>query len=343
MITDYTTLSTKIRQAGLMERQYTYYAIKFTIIAFLLSLSIFFVVTNDNFLIQSLIAIFLAFVFIQFALLMHDADHNQIFKSRRFNMLTGRLIGNVVLHTSSDAWNKNHNKHHSSPNTVDEDPDIAIPLLVHSETKARETKGLMKYIVRYQAFYWFPLLMIMSLSMRLNYLIAVIVNLRKNITNRLFFHYLLEISLLVVGLILYFGGIIYFIGGWQAFAFIVINYAASGLYMGTIFATNHKGMPIIEGKKPDFITLQIMTTRNVKRHPIVDYWTGGLNFQIEHHLFPSMPRNNLSKATVLIKQFCRDNDIEYNETGFYRSYKEILQNFHRVSSVLRNKHKESAN
>lgn len=79
---------------------------------------------------------------------------------------------------------------------------------------------------------------------------------------------------------------------WQALVFVLIHKAATGMYLGLVFAPNHKGMLITEHDNDmDFLHRQVLTARNVYANPFVDAWYGGLNYQIEHHLFPSMPRS----------------------------------------------------
>jgi fatty acid desaturase len=80
---------------------------------------------------------------------------------------------------------------------------------------------------------------------------------------------------------------------------------------------------------------QVITARNVYAHPWNDFWYGGLNYQIEHHLFPSMPRNNLKKAQKVVKAFCQEHEISYYETSVARSYKEILSFLHGIGTPLR--------
>src|SRR5690606_16149009 len=83
----------------------------------------------------------------------------------------------------------------------------------------------------------------------------------------------------------------------MAIAFVLIHQAAFGVYNSSVFASNHKGMPLTaEGDDLDFLREQVLTSRNVAGHPLTDFWYGGLNYQIEHHLFPTMPRNQLAKA-----------------------------------------------
>ena len=90
-----------------------------------------------------------------------------------------------------------------------------------------------------------------------------------------------------------------------------------------------------ENMKLDFLLQQILTARNVKSHPITDYWYGGLNYQIEHHLFPSMAENKLREAQKIVRQFCTEHRIPYYETSIARSYVEILQYLHFIGARLR--------
>ena len=97
------------------------------------------------------------------------------------------------------------------------------------------------------------------------------------------------------------------------------------------------GVPLVEeSRDPDFLRQQVLTARNVRSHPLTDFWYGGLNFQIEHHLFPSMPRNRLAKAKPLVEKFCKERDISYHETSPVGSYVEIFQHLKRTSEPVRN-------
>ena len=332
---DYISLRKEVIERGLLDRQYGYYALKFATTFGMLVLSVFILVRVNNFAFQLLDAVFLAFVFVQFGMLMHDAGHQQVFKSSWKNTAVGLITGNLVTGMSSGSWSINHNRHHSSPNDVDEDPDVNIPFLAYSEEQALKKKGIVSFIARHQAFYWLPLMSIAALSVKTNHQVNAVRLLLKNLKSRAAAYYSLEVLLMVISTAAYFGILFHALSWWKAAVFFVVHYLLTGLYLGTVFATNHKGMPLINGKeRPDFLRMQVLTTRNVKGNPIIDFWTGGLNYQIEHHLFPTMPRNNLGKVQKLVKSFCEQNGIEYYETGFFQSYKEILQHFHKVSQVL---------
>jgi len=109
-----------------------------------------------------------------------------------------------------------------------------------------------------------------------------------------------------------------------------------GFYMGAVFAPNHKGMALIDRDAPvDFLHRQVLTTRNVKPNFLVDYLLGGLNYQIEHHLFPSIPRNKLGQARLIVQKFCHERSIPYRESGLSQSYFEVLRYLHAVVEPLR--------
>jgi fatty acid desaturase len=120
---------------------------------------------------------------------------------------------------------------------------------------------------------------------------------------------------------------------WQAGLFVLLHQGLWGLYLGTVFAPNHKGMPVI-GRESElgFLEKQVLTTRNIRPHPLTDFWYGGLNYQIEHHLFPTMPRNNLKHARRLVKEFCETHSLAYYETGVLQSYLEVYRHLDKVGN-----------
>ena len=119
---------------------------------------------------------------------------------------------------------------------------------------------------------------------------------------------------------------------------IPTNRMLGGIYMGSVFAPNHKGMPMLDkDTELDFLHQQVLTARDVQGSPLADFWYGGLNYQIEHHLFPNMPRNNLKKSQPIVRSFLKEKGIPYHETGVWQSHKDILGFLHEVSAPLRQK------
>ena len=122
----------------------------------------------------------------------------------------------------------------------------------------------------------------------------------------------------------------------RALMFLVIQQGVFGLYMGCSFAPNHKGMPTLApDNELDYLRRQVLTSRNVRGSRVVDLVLGGLNYQIEHHLFPSMPRPNLRHAQPLVRAYCAELNLPYVETSLAASYVTVLRHLHGVGAPLR--------
>ena len=97
-----------------------------------------------------------------------------------------------------------------------------------------------------------------------------------------------------------------------------------------------KGMPMLaEGEELYFLRRQVLTSRNVRGIRLVDFLLGGLNYQIEHHLFPNMPRPNLRQAQPLVRAFCQEHDLSYSEASMFGSYAEAVRHLHTIGAPLR--------
>jgi fatty acid desaturase len=325
----YAQLKRLIKENGLLDRQPAYYMGKtvFTLGLLAVSLALLFVLGDTWF--QLLNAAYLAFVFVQISLLSHDFGHRQFtFHSSRKNDWLTLIFGNLLLGLSRQWWIDKHNEHHGHPNQTDFDPDVDIPLLAFEEEQAFEKRGLARFVVKYQAVLIFPLSLLQSLSMLRSSV--------KFLASKKARHPLTESSLIVVHFAQYFGLLFFFLEPLQAMLFIAVHRGLFGLFMVSVFAPNHKAMPLLEqDSETDFLRRQVLTSRNVVAHPITDFWYGGLNYQIEHHLFPRLPRNKLNEAQPIIKGFCRQLDLSYHETSVLQSYSEILQHLHGVGAPLR--------
>jgi len=281
----------------------------------------------ESFWLQLLNAAFLAFAFTQIGFLGHDAGHRQIFNGAPRNALFGLAI-NLLLGISRSWWVDTHNQHHVNPNDLDLDPHTALPVFAFSEEQARSKRGPLRLLVGYQSFYFVPVLLLEGIGVRTASVRYLVGGKAKD--------QVAEALLMALHFVLYVGLLLYALSVWQALLFILVHQALFGLYMGSVFAPNHKGMPLLDSEsRLDFVRRQVLTSRDVKAHPLTDFLYGGLNYQIEHHLFPSMPRNKLKKAQTIVRAFCEARSIPYRESSALQSHREILQYLHQVSAPLR--------
>jgi hypothetical protein len=120
----------------------------------------------------------------------------------------------------------------------------------------------------------------------------------------------------------------------QAIAFLLVHQALFGVYLGMTFAPNHKGMPHPTGDE-DYLRKQVLTSRNVRGGRLTDAALGGLNYQIEHHLFPGMPTPNLREAQPIVQAYCAEIGVAYEQTNLITSYRQALQYLHEVGAPPR--------
>jgi fatty acid desaturase len=325
---DYTKLSRQIKQAGLLDRRRGYYTAKLVLnLGLLVAGGVAFVALGDSWW-QLLVAAYLAVVSTQVAFVGHDAGHRQIFRSRRANDLVGLVHANLLSGVSFDWWVAKHNRHHSNPNHEDLDPDIGIAALAFTARQATDKRGLVRVVARYQAFLFFPLLLLEAAHLHLASIKAILHG--RGRANAI------EALLLIVHVAGYATVLLLVLSPPRAAAFVLVQQGLFGLYLGCSFAPNHKGMPTLtEAEELDFLHRQVLTSRNVRGSRLVDFVLGGLNYQIEHHLFPNMPRPNLRHAQPLVRAFCQQHQIDYSEASLLGSYADALRHLHAVGAPLR--------
>ncbi|MQM27662.1 fatty acid desaturase family protein [Glycomyces albidus] len=332
---DFAQLSRRINAAGLMRRRPVYYAIRFSITAavFIGTWAAFAFIGNSWW--QLLTAVFLAVVSAQVAFLGHDLAHRQVIRSRTTSERVGLFTGNLANGMGYGWWNDKHNRHHANPNHEELDPDVAPGLFVWSKRQAGFAKGITTWFGKYQAELFFPILTLEGLNLNVSGIKSVV---KPGLKNRG-----VEALFLALHWAAYLGLIFTVLSPGKAVVFILVHKAAWGLYMGSVFAPNHKGMPTFVGETElDFLRKQVLTSRNVKGGWFTDFALGGLNYQIEHHLFPAMPSVHLKHAQPIVEQFCVEKGIPYHATGLIQSWKEALGELHAHGEPLRNPQPASA-
>ncbi|SEP52355.1 fatty acid desaturase family protein [Amycolatopsis saalfeldensis] len=323
----YRELAREVRLAGLLRRRYGYYAVKIglTLLAFAGGCAAFAVIGDSWW--QLAVAAFFAVMSAQLAFLGHDAGHRQVFRRRVANDRLGRVLAGLVG-ISYGWWMGKHTLHHAQPNHEGADPDLDIPLLAFTSGQSRDRRGLVHWTAKHQAALFFPLLLLEGLSLHWASIQAV--------WHGEIEHRRSEALLQLAHITIYLTAVFTVLSPPVAVAFIAVHQGLWGVYMGCSFAPGHKGMPTYHGRAiPGFLHRQVLSSRNVRGGPWVDFALGGLNYQIEHHLFPGMPRANLRRAQPLVRDFCTAHGIDYAQCGLLRSYRYVLAHLHDVSAPLR--------
>ncbi len=322
-------LSQLIVGAGLMKRRPGYYLARIGVVATLYVAGwVAFVAVGDSWY-QLIIAVYLAVATAQLALFAHDIAHRQVFRTRRASEIAGLVAGNLGIGMSYGYWMDKHTRHHANPNHECRDPDVAPNVLVWSTRQARVSRGAARVIGGWQAYLFFPLLTLQGVSLHVNSVRALA---RPSLRNRS-----MEAVLLFLHFAAYLAAVLLVLSPAKAIAFLAINNALFGVYLGLTFAPNHKGMEMLtdDGEQPDFLRRQVLTSRNVRGGHLINVLLGGLNYQIEHHLFPSMPSANLRRARPIVRDYCAQLGVAYTEAALVDSYRQALRHLHAAGAPLR--------
>jgi fatty acid desaturase len=314
-------LALQVRAMGLLDRRPGYYRVKIalTTVAFIAGWTLFVVVGNSWTVLA--VAPLVGVMFTQLGFIGHDAGHNQVFGTRRYNRMLGLIVGNALIGLSFGWWVPKHNAHHAHPNEVGRDPDIGdgIPL-ASPGAPGNGRRPLASWLARWQAPLFFPLMLLRSGGM---HVLGI-----KRLLQRRDHAAAVEGSLIALHAALYLTVVLVVLSPLKALAFVVVQQAVFSLYLGISFAPNHKGMPIIESATAaGFARRQVITSRNIRGGAFITFVLGGLNRQIEHHLFPSMPRPNLRQVEGLVRDFCAATDLGYREESFAGSFRQIIGHF----------------
>ncbi|WP_169738798.1 fatty acid desaturase family protein [Jiangella gansuensis] len=322
-VSTYTELSHRVRTAGLLRRRYGYYWSRITaaVLAFV-GIWVAFAFLGDSWF-QLILAAMLAVVLAQFGFLGHDSAHRQIFRSNRWNEWGARVMSGVFVGLSYGWWQSKHNRHHANPNKEDADPDVGPGVLAFTPAVADARRGLAARLTPRQGYFFFPLLLLEGLALHVASIQTI---LRQPLKHR-------WVEALFVGGRLggYVTVLLVVLPPGKAAAFFGVQMGLFGLLLGGSFAPNHIGMPIVApDQKIDFLRRQVLMSRNIRGGLAMDFALGGLNYQIEHHLFPNMPRPNLRKARPIVRAHCAEHKVTYTETSLLGAYRSVVRYLNQV-------------
>lgn len=323
-VSQFKDLTERVTSAGLMRRRYGFYWTAFAAAVLALGGVWTGVVLLDGSWLQLILAAALGVIFAQLGFLGHEANHKQIFKSARWNEWTGRVVSTLLVGISYGWWMTKHSRHHASPNQLGKDPDIESKALAFSTEAAGERRGLGAWLAGRQGIFFLPLLTLTGLNLHVSSVTRVL-------SRQPMKHRAVEITFLAVRIFGYLALVFLLLPPGVAAAFVGVQVLVFGFLLGGAFAPNHIGMPVVpRGMSIDFLRRQVLMSRNISGGPVVRFLLGGLDSQVEHHLFPSMPRPNLRRAQAIVQDYCREHGIVYTETSLWRAYANILPYLNRV-------------
>jgi fatty acid desaturase len=315
---DFAELSRAVRERGLLLRRRGYYTTKIAAtVGALAALIAVAIVLGDTWW-NLAVAVGLAFVMAQLGFIGHDAGHRQICARRRNNDLVGLVVANLFTGFSFGWWLTKHNRHHAHTNRPGKDPDMMPGVLVYTPEQATALGTVGRLVAGFQAVFLVPLLFLEALNLH----VASVIALARRRDGKA----LVEAGLMAAHVGVFFVAPFLLLSPLRAVAFVAISQSLFGFYLGVSFLTNHVGMPTLTiGDELGFLRRQVITSRNLTGPSFTGFLFGGLDTQIEHHLFPTMPRPNLRRAQEMVRAFCHENRLAYCEENPITSYRQTVR------------------
>ncbi len=308
----------QVRAAGLLEPQPRYYAGQaLGILLIVVAGAAAFLALGDSWW-QLAVAVLFGLCSTHLAFLGHDVSHRQVVRGRAASRRLGLLIGNVLLGFSYGGFVRHHNAHHVNPNHVDRDPDMARRQLLHVPDRDGEAPGPVKaFVARHQPVFFHPLLLAESAALR--------ASTYRTVGQRSPGSAVIEVGLVTLHFAAYLAAVFVVLPPMKAVAFVLVHQVVFGLYTESVVAPNHKAMPVQwPGDDWDWLERQLVTSRNLSPSRVTGFAFGGQNFHIEHHLFPTIARNNARRAQPIVKAYCHTHGLPYNEVSVRASLSELL-------------------
>lgn len=320
----YLELSTEANDAGLMQRRYGFYWVRILFWSVSTVAILFAVAALGASWWQLVLAALLGLAMSRLGFLSHEATHQQIFRSRRWNEWTARVLAGLFVGLSYGWWVDKHGRHHANPNKERSDPDVASRVLSLTPESTQRRTGLSVKLMKYQGFYFLPLLPFEGFSLHFASVKSILT--AKGIRHR--WTEILFVGFRLIGLPVF---LFLVLPVWLAATFLLVQILVFGFLLGGAFAASHIGMPIVpHDAKIDFLRRQIYLSRNIRGGPLVHFFMGGLQYQVEHHLFPRAPRPSLPKLQKLVRDYCERYDITYTEMTLREAYATILAYLNQV-------------
>jgi len=340
LLEDFRALKTQMKADGLYEPSHAYFAYKFVFNLGMLALAVWSMIALGGSTASAIVgAVIIALFWQQCGWLSHDYLHHQVYEDRSLGHAAGYFIGNVLQGFSVSWWINKHNTHHAVPNVVpgvrEGDPDTdTMPFLAWSNMflDGEYVDGFPPFLVRYQHILFLPLLCIARISWVVQSIITVATSpdvpdsrTRMIEAGTLALHYA------------YYGAIAYFLlDSWHSILlFVFLSQAVAGLALGTVFVINHNSMEILDSDAvthTNFVAMQIRTTRNITPSLAGDWFSGGLSYQIEHHLFPSLPRHRFSQVVPRVRALAEKHGLQYQSIGYFSGLVDVLRHLKEIAS-----------
>ncbi|XP_074562730.1 delta(8)-fatty-acid desaturase 2-like [Curcuma longa] len=322
---DYRRLVAEFSRLGLFDKKGHGTAISLSAIAVVFAAVIYCVLRSESVWAHLGCAAVMGFLWMQSGFLGHDSGHYEVTGSKRTNRAIQVLSGNCLTGLSIGWWKRNHNVHHVACNSLDIDPDLQhIPVFAVSAEIFRSLTStyyerkmtfdaVARALVSYQHWTFYPVMCVARVNLFAQTLLLLCSN--KRVPGRF-----LEILGVVVFWI-WFPLLVSCLPSWsERVLFVLASFAVAGI-QHVQFCLNHFSTNVYVGppQANDWFQTQTMGTLDIACPPWMDWFHGGLQFQVEHHLFPRLPRAQLRRVAPIVRELCLKHGLPYNSFSFWEA------------------------
>ncbi|KAM7472253.1 hypothetical protein LguiA_010436 [Lonicera macranthoides] len=322
---DYRKLASQFAKAGLFEDKGHGVIYSLCFVSLMLLACVYGVLCSNSFWVHMLCGALLGFSWIQVAYMGHDSGHYQIMTSKGWNKFVGILIGNCVTGISIAWWKWTHNAHHIACNSLDYDPDLQhLPMMAVSSRLFNSLTSsfygrkltfdpLARFFVSYQHLSFYPIMCVARVNLYLQTLLLLFS--KRKIPDR---------GLNIFGTLVFwtwFPLLVSCLPTWnERVCFVMVSFCVTAI-QHVQFCLNHFAANVYVGppKGTDWFEKQSGGTIDISCSPKMDWFFGGLQFQLEHHLFPRLPRSQLRKISPIVRELCKKHSLPYRSLSFYEA------------------------
>jgi len=345
---DIELLQRDLEKLGAFKPDYWFYVNRGSIVAALFAVCLYFIQFSPTSLASCLIsAVALGIMWQQLAFIGHDLGHHVVTHNKALDDNLSLFVGNAIQGISLEWWKHNHNTHHSLTNSVNYDPDIQhLPFMAvskvyfkslfsHYYNRIMKFDGAAEYFISIQHYMFYP---IMSLA-------------RFNLYAQSFIHNIIgpgsqspKRNAELLTLTIFWCWLSYLLSFTGSFSngllFMLVSHAVAGLVHVQI-CINHFSMEVFDGvpqrafEDDGYVRSQLESTTDIDCHPLMDWFHGGLQFQIEHHIYPHLTRSSLRYVQVEIKKICAKHGLTYYSKPFFRANFDVLKKLYDTSKELK--------
>ncbi|KAI3449225.1 hypothetical protein Pfo_005890 [Paulownia fortunei] len=265
------------------------------------------------------------------AYLGHDSGHYQIMTTRGYNKFAQILTGNCLTGISIAWWKWTHNAHHVACNSLDHDPDLQhLPVFAVSSSlfqsltshfyKRKLTfDSLSRFFVSYQHMTFYPVMCIARINLYMQTFLLLFS--KRKVPDR---------SFNILGVLVFwtwFPLLVSCLPNWnERILFVLASFCVTSI-QHIQFCLNHFAANVYIGapKGNDWFEKQTSGTIDISCSSWMDWFFGGLQFQLEHHLFPRLPRCQLRNVSPLVQELCKKHNLPYRSLSFFEANKWTLK------------------